>query len=166
MRRDIVNVLQWAKAVGQTKIGTWGHGATWASAAPSKTKAAGQISRAERTARDRSCWCAEVSAGMCAQRANACMQLRRTVRTICPARLRASKAVAFLCRVGVLPAHIPGACSLSLSLRTKGEIKFNKHKLSLSPYAELPSLFYPLSRTYTHNHYLMFHVSHATNNLL
>ena len=60
------------------------------------------------------------------------MQLRLTVRTICPARLRASKAVAYLCRVGVLPAHIPGACSLSHSLRTKGKIKLNTHKLSLT----------------------------------
>ncbi len=45
------HVLQWPETVGQKKLGTWGHGATWASAAPSKTKAAGQISRAERTAR-------------------------------------------------------------------------------------------------------------------
>ena len=154
--------MQWAEKVGQKKPGTWGHGATWASAAPSKTKAAGQISRAERTARDRSCWCAEVSAGMCAQRANACMQLRRTVRTICPARLRASKAVAFLCRVGVLPAHIPGACSLSLSLRTKGEIKLNTQTTK--------SLSHTLTHIHTHlmerYHYLMFHISHATNNLL
>jgi hypothetical protein len=106
------HVLQRAEKVGQKKLGTWSHGATWASAAPFKTKAAGQISRAERTARDRSCWCAEVSAGMCVQRANACMHRCRAVRTICPARLRASKTVAYLCHVGVLPAHIPGACLL------------------------------------------------------
>ena len=45
------NVLQWAETLGQKKLGTWSHGATWASAAPFKTKAAGQIRRAERTAR-------------------------------------------------------------------------------------------------------------------
>ena len=45
------HVLQWAEKVGQKKLGTWSHGATWASAAPFKTKAAGQIRRAERTAR-------------------------------------------------------------------------------------------------------------------
>jgi hypothetical protein len=145
------HVLQWAETVGQKKLGTWGHGATWASAAPFKTKAAGQISRAERTARDRSCWCAEVSAGMCAQRANACMHRCHAVRTICPARLRASKAVAYLCRVGVLPAHIPGACLL-VYVGANACTLMTPHAL---PYASVDASVYTLKNAilaYTHTH--------------
>jgi hypothetical protein len=96
---------------------------------------------------------------MCAQRANVCMHRCRAVRTICPARLRASKAVAYLCRVGVLPAHIPGACLL-MYVGANACTLIIPHAL---PYASVYASVYTLKNAilaYTHTQTLYLSLTH------
>jgi hypothetical protein len=80
----------------------------------------------------------------------ACQCRCRAVRTICPARLRASKAVAYLCRVVVLPAHIPGACLLVYV-----GANVHAHNSACPPYANVYASVYTLKNAilaYTHTH--------------